>query len=198
MSKDSQPLIWALDVATITGLAIGRVGETPSAKSIRLAPAGSTSTALFVGCLTWFENELERGPLPDILAIEELLPPTARRGATSTSTQHRLAGLHGIIRALAGYNGIPEVVGVNVGAVRQHFIHRRGLPRDAAKREVLQMCKHLGWPAGDNNCGDALALWSYTAAVIDPATALYTTPLFGQTGPTWEDVARDREAKQRG
>ena len=58
---------------------------------------------------------------------------------------------------------------------------------------MLATCQMLGWHAADNNCGDALALWSYTAALINPVTALRTTPLFGSS---WEDVARAREAKR--
>jgi len=185
------PLVWALDIATVTGFALGKVGETPRARSIRFAPLGADSNALFCGCFEWFGELLEKGPLPDILAIEELLPPTARKGMTSTSAQHRLAGLHGVIRAMARHAAIPEIVGVNVGDVRAHFIQARGMRRDEAKRAVIATCGMLGWEAADNNCADALALWSYISGLINPASALQTTPLFS----TWEDVARAREAK---
>ena len=185
------PLIWALDVATVTGFASGRAGEKPTAHAVRFVPVGSTSDALFGACLDWFGGLIKRGPLPDILAIEELLPPTARRGMTSTSAQHRLAGLHGIIRGLARRAKIPQVCSASVLDVRQHFIHTRSLPRDQAKRAVLATCGLLGWPATDTDSCDALALWSYTAALVNPAWAMEVTPLFG----SWEDVARAREAK---
>jgi hypothetical protein len=192
MTVGRAPLIWALDIATVTGFAVGRVGEKPKAHAIRFAPVGGTSDALFAGCYEWFLETLERAEHPDILAIEELLPPIARRGATNTQTQHRLAGLHGIIRAMARHAQIPETVSANVLDVRQHFIQARNLPRDEAKRAVLSTCKLLGWAAADDNCGDALALWSYTAGLINPASALQTTPLFS----SWEDVARARESKR--
>lgn len=198
MTGSPQPLVWALDLATVTGLAIGRVDEEPVATSHRLAPGSSPLiNDLFLGCMRWFDARLREGPLPDILMIEELLPPTARRGTTNTQTQHRLAGLHGIVRALAGSHCVPEIASANVQDVRQHFIHKRAQPRDVAKREVMVTCKMLGWTADDTNCGDALALWSYTVALINPASALKTTPLFGpRRGPTWKDVARDRESKR--
>jgi hypothetical protein len=189
-----QPLIWALDIATRTGWAVGRVGDKPTAVTVKLADPGSNSNVLFHGCLQWFVEVLARGPLPDILAIEELLPPIARRGTTSTAAQHRLAGLHGVIRALAMEYRVGEIAGANVQDVRMHFIHTRSLRRDAAKRAVLKTCSMLGWSASDTNCGDALALWSYTTALINPALGLRTTPLFG----TWEEVARVRQAKQQG
>ena len=186
-----QPLIWAIDIARVTGLAIGRVGDKPTARSIEVATVGADSNKVFVGCLRWFDDALQQGPLPDILAIEELLPPLARRGHTSTGAQHKLAGMHGIIRALAVRHGVPEIASANVLDVRQHFIHHRSFPRDKAKRAVLAMCGMLGWPADDSNCGDALALWSYTVALINPAFALQTTPLFS----TWGEVARTRAVK---
>jgi hypothetical protein len=187
-----EPLIWALDIATVTGIAIGRVSERPKAHSVRFAPAGAASDVLFAGCLEWFDEMIERGPLPDILAIEELLPPLARRGVTNTQTQHRLAGLHGVVRAMAKHAGIPEIASANVNDVRGHFIQARNLKREEAKRAVYARCQMMGWSAHDDNCADALALWSYTAGLINPASALQTTPLFS----TWEAVARAREAKR--
>jgi hypothetical protein len=193
-AADRKPLIWALDIATVTGFAIGRADERPKAHSIRFAPAGAIGDALFVGCLEWFSDLLERQPNPDILAIEELLPPIARAGTTNTGAQHRLAGLHGIVRALARHAQIPEVISASVLDVRQHFIQARNLKREAAKRAVYERCKMMGWTASDDNAADALALWSYTAGLINPASALATTPLFG----SWEEVAAARQAKQRG
>lgn len=191
MTENRKPLIWALDIATVTGFAIGRAGDKPQACSIRFAPVNSDSNTLFAGCFEWFGGMIERGPLPDILAIEELLPPTARIGTTSTKTQHKLAGLHGVVRAMAKHAGIPEIASANVNDVRQHFISSRNLKRDEAKRQVWATCQMLGWSAEDDNCADALALWSYTAGLINPASALATTPLFS----SWEDVARVRGAK---
>jgi len=187
------PLIWALDIATVTGCAIGRVNEKPHAQSVRFAPPHESDAKLFHGCLEWWSRRLEAGPIPDILALEELLPPTARRGETNTGAQHRLAGLHGIILAHAVRAGIPEIVRASVQDIRQHFIHHRNLRSIEAKRAVLRMCEMLGWDVADNNCSDALALWSYTAALIDPLTALEVTPLFGKS---WVDIAQSREAKR--
>ena len=191
MTANHQPLIWALDLATVTGFAVGRVDDKPEAWTIRLAPTGSVPDDLFAGAYAWWRDTLERRPKPDILAIEELLPPIARRGSTSTGAQHRLAGLHGIIRGLARAAGIPEIMGVNVNAVRSHFIQARYLRRDEAKRAVMVRCKMLGWTATDNNMGDALALWSYAQSLINPATALAVTPLFA----TWSEVAEARQAE---
>lgn len=196
-----KPLIWALDIATVTGWAIGCAGDKPKAKAVTLAPPHATSDVLFAGCLEWFSEAIDTGPTPDILALEELLPPTARKGKTNTGMQHKSAGLHGIIRALAKRAQIPEIISASVSDIRHHFIGERNLPREIAKPRVFAMCKQLGWAASGYDAADALALWSYTAALINPHSALALTPLFGAREParTWEDVARDRATKpQRG
>ena len=105
------------------------------------------------------------------------MPPTARRGETNTGTQHRLAGLHGIVRALAVRAKVPEITGATVQDIRQHFIHIRNLRSAAAKRRVFAMCQRLGWEPADDNAADALAAWSYGCALVHPITALQTTPL---------------------
>jgi crossover junction endodeoxyribonuclease RuvC len=186
------PLIWALDIATVTGFAIGRVGDRPTARSIQLVKPHATSDDLFGAAVAWFGDALATGPLPDMLAIEELLPPTARRGETSAAAQHRLAGLHGIVRGLARHAGVAEIVGVAVNDIRQHFIHDRRLHRDEAKRAVARMCKTLGWEVADSNCADAMALWSYAVALCDPISALKVTPLFG----SWEQVANAKQSRR--
>jgi hypothetical protein len=192
------PMIWALDLAAVTGFAVGYAGEKPVAHSIRIAPVGASADDLFAGCHEWFARLLQRKqPFPDVLAIEQLLPPNARAGTTNTGAQHRLAGMHGIVRALARHALIPEVLMCDVGDIRAHFISARNCKRVEAKRRVAQMCKTLGWHADDDNCSDALALWSYAAGLINPVSALAVTPLFGRQ-QTWEDIARTRESKQRG
>ena len=118
------------------------------------------------------------------LIMEALLPPDAMRNHTSRQVRDRLAGLHGMARGIGHKAGIPEISDVSVGAVRAHFIGDRGLYRDAAKRAVLEKCRLLGWPAEDHNAADALACWSYVAAIIDPKHAIEVSPLFRRTRAT--------------
>jgi hypothetical protein len=174
-------LIWALDIARVTGFALGRPGEQPTARSICLAKAGAISDDLFCACLDWFSALLRDHEHPDILILEELLPPIARRGATSTAAQHRLAGMHGIVRGLARQAKIPEIASASPASVRGHFIGERAAKRERAKQLVVTMCQRQGWIVDDDNCGDALALWSYACALVKPETALRLTPLFGRS-----------------
>jgi hypothetical protein len=44
----------------------------------------------------------------------------------------------------------------------------------------MNQCRRLGWDFRDDNAADALAIWSYACALIDPQTALKTVPLFNR------------------
>ena len=172
--------ILALDVATTLGWARGRVGNCPSSGSIRFdgGAARPTDNQVFGAALNWIVALFEQGPLPNILIMEALLPPTAMTGETTTAVRDRLGGLHGIMRGVAHRYGVGEISTVSVGAVRSHFIGDRSLRRAAAKREVLYKCQALGWPARDHNAADACAIWHFACSLIKPELALQVSPLF--------------------
>lgn len=172
--------ILALDIATVCGWARGRVGEAPIGGSIRFGTLGASNNAVFGHCLSWIARELEPRPRPTMLIIESMLSPEAKVGATNRDVRDRLAGLHGIVRAVAHLRGIYDIAEAGVQQVRAHFIGHANLKRDAAKRAVLLRCAQLGWAANDNNAGDALALWSYGVSTLDPKWALQLSPLFNK------------------
>jgi len=172
-------LILALDLATKTGWARGRIGEAPQFGSVRFGHASSDQNVIFGAALHWCSKFLA-AQLPDALFIEALLPPQAMINKTSRQVRDRLAGLHGIIRAVAQLRGVERIEQCKVGDVRSHFINGRGLKRERAKGETMLQCRALGWNAADDNQGDALALWSYACALVDPVTAIKTVPLFNR------------------
>jgi hypothetical protein len=174
--------ILALDLATITGWARGRVGETPTSGSIRFGTREASDGAVFAHVIGWISKLLEPEPRPDIIALEAMLPPGAKVGQTNSSTRDRLAGLHAIVRGVAHIRGAGEIeiACYSVGDIRHHFIGERSLKRAQAKQTILARCQMLGWPAVDNNAGDALAAWSFACSIIDPAQALKVSPLFNQ------------------
>jgi hypothetical protein len=175
-----RPLILALDLATVTGWALGRLGDMPDAGSIRFGRPDASNNAIFGHCLTWAAKLLEPTPRPTMLIIESMLPPDAKAGRTNRDTRDRLAGLHAIVRAVAHLRGIYDISEAGTQAIRSHFIGHANLKRDEAKRQVMVRCAQLGWQAVDNNAGDALALWSYHAGILDPEWALHLSPLFNR------------------
>jgi hypothetical protein len=188
-------MIIAIDIGTITGIASGRVGSVPTTETVRFGEPGASVNELFCAAAQWIDALLEQRSVPDLLILEELLPPLAKRGFTNTGAQHRLAGLHGVIRGLAQWHGVPEIASATVGDIRGHFIGERGMRRAAAKRRVMEVCRWQGFNPQNDNEGDALALWSYGCALIDPKAGLDVTPLFGKP-PSWADVAAKRASKR--
>ena len=173
-------MVLALDLATRTRYARGRVGETPLAGSIRFGNLHSGEGAVFAAAFDWMVAQLGQEPLPDLVIIEDLLSPLAMRNETSRAVRDRLAGLHGIVKGLAHRYGVGEIATASVGDIRAHFIGYRTLQRKEAKQAVMDRCKALGWECPDDNAGDALALWSHACALIDPKWALQVSPLFNR------------------
>lgn len=171
--------ILALDIATTCGWARGHVGEIPTSGSICFG-CDCSENAVFGQAIGWFSNLLKEEPRPDALVIEAMLPGGAMKGETTIGTRDRLAGLHAIVRGIAFIRGVYEIRTIDVGSVRQHFIGVRNLKREAAKREVLERCRMLGWPVTDHNAGDALATWHFACSLIKPELALQCSPLFRQ------------------
>lgn len=174
--------VLALDLATTTGYARGRVGSIPVAGTVCFASSSSASdNAIFGAALCWISELLLPTPRPDMIVIEALLPPGAMVGMTSRVVRDRLIGLHGIVRAVSHLRSVHNFHAVSVGDIRAHFIGDRNLPRAVAKRETIARCRALGWTTGgSNDAADALAAWSYGCSMIDAQTALNVVPLFNE------------------
>jgi hypothetical protein len=169
--------ILALDVATVTGWARGSPDdESPASGFVRFGSTESSPNAIFGAAMLWLSDFMRQEPRPTALVLEALLPPQAKLGATSTAVRDRLAGLHGIARAVAHLRGIYDITDASVLEVRHHFCGDRG----AGKEGVFDKCKALGWPVRDLNESDACAIWSYGCALKKPETALRVSPLFGR------------------
>ena len=172
--------ILAIDLATRTGWCRGHVGEFPEFGSVNFGKTGKVincSDAVFASAMAWM-SDLIADDVPDVVIIESLLPPEAMKNRTSRQVRDRLAGLHGVIRAVARWRGVGEIAEASVGQVRAHFIGTRSLGRDQAKKAVVARCHRLGWDVDNDNEADACALWSYACALADPHLALQLVPLF--------------------
>ena len=175
-------MVCALDLATTTGFAFGTPDDkAPAIGSVKFGTDGALPDAIFCAALTWAQRFFTEHKF-DVVAIERLLPPQAMKGKTSRQVRDRLAGLQGIIRGAARAAGIFEILTVEVGDVRSHFIGIRGTKRGDAKAEVMRRCRLLGWPVENDNEGDACALWSHQVSTINPKLALRVSPLFGPKG----------------
>src|SRR4249919_1239970 len=159
--------VLALDIASTLGFARGPVGPAgPRCGSIRFGKAGASPLAICGHALEWAIDTI-KPPLPDVVAIEDLLPPHVTRGKSNVD-HDLLAHLHGIIMGVCFMRGVYQVHKHSVGTVRKHFIDLKSCARGEAKMMVQRKCKSLGWlEAADDDAADACAVWSYQCGLLD-------------------------------
>jgi hypothetical protein len=177
--------ILALDIATRTGWARGCVGDNaPTCGSVQFGKAGASQLAICGHALEWAIDIL-KPPLPDLVAIEALLPPHVTRGKSNVD-HDLLAHLHGIILGVCFMRGVFKVHKYAVQSIRAHFIDLKACARGQAKPMVQSKCRQLGWlqlgylEDADDDAADACACWSYACGLIDPEQAIRISPLFGR------------------
>src|SRR5262245_21877534 len=85
--------VLALDIATVTGWARGRVGEEPVCGSVRFGKPTASPLARIGHAMDWAIN-VTQSSKPDVVAIEGLLPPAAlkRRSNEEHELLSRLQG----------------------------------------------------------------------------------------------------------
>lgn len=170
--------ILALDIASTTGWARGPIEPTgPRCGSVRFAKPGASQNAICGRALEWMIDTL-KPPLPDVVAIEALLPPHVIRGK-SNQDHDLLAHLHGIVMGVCFMRGVFKVHKHAARTVRAAFIDLSACGKGQAKPMVIGRCRELGWlDNADADAADAAAVWSYQAALIDPTHAIRVSPLF--------------------
>lgn len=173
-------IILALDLASVSGVAIGSTGGKPTAWPVNLGQ-GRSEDARFSQALV-LTHKLIEAHKPDLIVIE------APVGGPKTS--HFLVGLVACVRGCA-FNRRVRIESYNIAAIRKHFIgghvtsaayghlppnKRKGAARAAGKNAVMQRCRQLGWEAEDDNAADACALWEYACALESRAHQLTSIP----------------------
>jgi len=167
------PVILALDAATTTGLCKGAPGEIPRFKTKTFR--GEEHLQICGSAIGWIARELTDAP-PDMVYIERPMAlGAAIHGKSNAKSIVRLNTLYGILGGAALLKGIP-VVGVDVQMARQAFIGDGRIERDEAKRQCLNMCRMLGWPASNGDEGDAACIWYWGCCCEAPRVAAVIHP----------------------
>lgn len=169
--------VLALDLASRTGWAVDRNdGGPPRTGTYTLYASGNTRGPAFLKFNEWLYAFAGQCNV-DLLAYEAPIIGGAPIG------QHEamlLIGLAAQVEMIAAARGV-DVAATAVSTVRAYFLGKGNgnLPGPKAKRLVLSRCASLGWETGgDDNRGDAAALWCHTKAQRDPKFNIETTPLF--------------------
>lgn len=171
-------IILALDLASVTGWAVGEPGGKPVHGSIRFASAGASHEAIFAEAMVWIVQVYEEYE-PKTVVWESPMPTSFNRGRTNINTTTILFGLPAIIGSVAYLRGMYDIRKADTKDVRMHFIGCNP-KRAKAKPLVMRQCRAMGWEVIDDNEADALATWHYMSSLLEPKLAMAPTPLFGQ------------------
>lgn len=174
--------ILSLDLASTTGWCRGAPGGKVVYGSIKLAPPGASHGEKGASLLRWLTPQLKIRPA--LLVFEAPMAPSQMAGRTTVSTARVLLGLPFLTETVAYLSGLygDRVREANVQDVRKHFIGQRTVRGGDPKAVVMRECRRLGFEPRDDNAADAIALWSYAAAIIAPEIGIASTPLFAEGG----------------
>jgi hypothetical protein len=170
--------VLALDLASVSGWAVGEPGGKPEHGSHRFASAGASHEAIFAKAMDWADEII--GMCKPRLIVWEAPLPGFKSGKTTSDVTTILFGLPAIVGAIAYQHQIYDCRKADTAAVRHHFIGCNP-KRAKAKDLVVRQCNAMGWHCSDDNEADALAVWSYMVSLIEPRLALMPTPLFGRS-----------------
>lgn len=168
--------ILALDLATDTGFCRGQ----PGAKEldfgcIRFKKRDETMEVAFDAFSTWLANHLLEDA-PSLVIFEAPALPFQMRGNTTYMTLRYTYGLAAICELVCKKFDV-RCEEAKVSDIRHYCLGRN--PRSKiAKELVIQRAAEWGHVTDDHNAADAIMLHAYKAALINPAIALSTAPLF--------------------
>lgn len=167
--------VLALDLATVTGWAIGVPGDKPRCGHTRFGKSGAPHAESYRAFRNWMDGWSGPGTTPDLIVYESPAIPSFMAGKTNVETTKFLFGLAAILTEWS-YKRF-ELREATVSQVRAHFIGSN-MKAKIAKPLTLERCRDIGWVVETTDEADAAALWSYQCALLNPQLAWRHTPLF--------------------
>lgn len=154
----------ALDLGSVTGLAFGQAGGTPTARSIELVGDRISRGVELRDILREFFEDAR----PDILYVEA--PPNLAGMIQKGTNIASLQALYGyeMVAGLVARDFAVRAKPVDVQVARRHFLGLGKIPKGKGKELVMQRCRMLRWGFENNNEADALCLWDYACAIEKP------------------------------
>lgn len=150
--------ILAMDVASKTGIAIGRPGEVPRLQTIDFRGEGDLP-GLYGRAVTWMATALRDDP-PDLVVIERVVPPSGAMGFTNHDTTMISIGMFGILCGIVHCKSIRLELAA-ISTWRKHFVGKGNYPGTIAKKMAVDRCNLLGWSAPDHNAAEAAGIWDW-------------------------------------
>jgi Holliday junction resolvasome RuvABC endonuclease subunit len=171
----ANPVVLALDLATETGWALGKPGDEPRSGTVRFASKGASHPAILHAAGKWLSEFLLTEPVDQAVIEQEV---RKRQGKSSLAADDLTLKLIGIAQEHLFGARVFKIEFAPVNTVRKFFIGDGGVERDKAKWQTVQRCRALQWDPADDNAADALAIWAWRCAMIDPAFGTTLSPLF--------------------
>lgn len=159
-----RPEIIALDLARISGVAEGPIGEPPRFYTVQLAPRGADQDEIFAGAIKHIGGRLQAFR-PSVVGWEEPELFRLRSGRATKATIEVLFGLPAVVGGVAQRLGIQHRSKVMANDIRRHFVGRSNMKRDEAKRLTIAECHRRGWMVTNDDEADACALHAFLSDV---------------------------------
>lgn len=178
--------VFFMDLARNAGWCEGQVGGKPVFGSVRLAPDGSDSPAVFAGLLRFIGGRFQAFR-PNVFVYEAPRDPRHMGAKTSAAALRMLIGLPAVAEATAYASGVWDIREAEAASIRSFLLppapKGQGRKKDKGqlKREVFEHIRALGFDAKNTDESDAIAGWLYACSVLDGRVGVRTTPLFSDT-----------------
>lgn len=176
--------VFFMDLARNSGFCEGPVGGVPNFGSIRLAPDGSDTPAVFSGLLKFLATRFQAFR-PNIFVYEAPRDPRHMGARTSAAALRTLIGLPAVAEATAYTSGIWDIREAEASSIRSFLLpptpkgEKRGKKdRGQLKREVFDYVQALGYDVKNTDEADAVAGWLYACSILDQRVGVRATPLF--------------------
>lgn len=167
------PIIAGIDLATVTGVAVGPLGGRPDLRTVDLG-TGQPHEARFSAALSLVFNLVKVDGVTHIA-----LEAPVQAGRHSQAQNELSMGLSAIVRGWAYRQGA-LVERASPQTIAKAFIGHGGLPRADKKAAVIAACERRGWAPDDDNQADAAAAWDWMCCRLSPAYAANTAGMFAK------------------
>ena len=174
-----KPLILSLDIATSTGVCLGRVGdEKPMIETLDMRLAGTARPLRLLFFAQKLQTLFSKYPIEQV-RYESPMPiaVAARIGATE-ETMLLLRGLIGVLECESARAGIEDIGSFSVQDVRKHITGQRTFKKGTAKAEITKYIRALGFDVKGHDQADAVGGWLLCCALANPRVAHLYSPLF--------------------
>lgn len=168
-------IVAGLDVATASGVCLGKPGQTPQFWTETLGKPGSDHDARFSNALRLTRRLITDHGVTHLGIEAPIIVPKRDNKATN----ELLMGLVACIRGWANMKGV-WCQTFEIGTIDKHFLGARAKGRVARKKANHDRCRLFGWHPSTDDEADAGAVWDITCAIQSRSHAVNSTPLMAR------------------